>query len=67
MRELEPEELPLVIGAGVTTCDITDDIKEGISAQAIRDFTVNVYEGLVQGTSYVIGRVAGDLHPSYYE
>lgn len=67
MRELNMEEYSLVAGAGVTTCDIADTVEEGIGASSIRDFIVNVYEGAVQGTGYIIGRVAGNLDPSYYE
>lgn len=69
MRELTAMENVQVSGAGVTSCDIGDavDTASGTGYEnTVGGAIVNVYEGLVSGTSYIIGRVAGDLHPSYY-
>ncbi len=67
MREITSAEFAQVAGAGVTTCDIVDTVESGISTEDVGGFVTSVYEGLVQGVGYIIGRVAGDLDPSYYE
>ncbi|MEM7278285.1 MAG: hypothetical protein AAF385_09180 [Pseudomonadota bacterium] len=69
MRELTAMENVQVSGAGPMSCDIGDAVDTASDAGFGSEFGLafsNIYEGLVSGTSYVIGRVAGDLHPSYY-
>lgn len=66
MRELCDSETRQVSG-GVPVCSVADVIKDRELDNHYANAGIAVYEGLVGMTSYVIGRVAGDLHPSYYQ
>lgn len=65
MRELTVSEMGRVAGAA-SVCDIHDAVKNPMSSEDVSSWVRNVYDGLVDATSYIIGRVAGDLHPDYY-
>lgn len=66
MRNLSEMEVAAVSGAG-TVSEVKEVVDTGIDANAVEGALVGLYEGLVGAMSYVIGRVAGDLHPSYYQ
>lgn len=65
MRALTVSEMGQVAGAA-SVCDIHDAVKNPVSSDNVQSWVLNVYDGLVDATSYIIGRVAGDLHPDYY-
>lgn len=64
MRSLNVEEMNTVAGGGGSCwCELARDFGRSITGGGI----VGAYESAVNFTSYVIGRVKGDLHHSYYE
>lgn len=68
MRELEEFEMESVCGAGFGDefAKVIDTLKS-LSSDDIGGLGKAVYEGSIDTMSYMIGRVAGDLHPSYYQ
>lgn len=68
MRELEEFEMESVCGAGFGDdfSKVIDSLKS-LTSTEVGDFGKAMYEGSIDTVSYMIGRVAGDLHPSYYQ
>jgi len=60
MRELTVNEVQIVSGAG-DDCSAGNDIGGITDSESIGRDLINIYEGLVEATSYVIERVAGAL------
>lgn len=68
MRELNDLEAVSVCGAGFGEefSKVVDSLKS-LTRTDVSKFGTEVYEGSIDTMSYVFGRVAGDLHPSYYQ
>ena len=62
MRELKTSELDFVSGGLVCTEEMAANTYGGISRpSSVGDDLISFYEGLIQGTSYVIERVANSF------